>query len=66
MKGITMKEIEKEKQRKLLIDKAISRCLEENGFDAINYLNDKDSKQFLELEYKLGFSEYDPNEDEED
>jgi len=57
-----MKQKQKEKRRKELEDKAFGRILNEHNLDIIHYLNDEDTKQYLELEYELGYSEYNPNE----
>ena len=56
------KQKQKEKRRKELEDKAFGRILNEHNLDIIHYLNDEDTKQYLELEYELGYSEYNPNE----
>ena len=54
--------MEDEQQRKLLKDKAVGRILDEHHFNIIDYLNDDETKQFLELEYRLGYSDLNPNE----
>ncbi len=64
LKGGKMNKNQKEERRKELEDKAVGRILTEHNLDIIDYLNDDDTKQFLELEYELGYSDYNPNEDE--
>jgi len=60
LQGVHDIDCESRKRRKELEDKAVGRILTEHNLDIIDYLNDDDTKQFLELEYELGYSDYNP------
>jgi len=57
------------KRREELLKKAKNNYNEVNkygeiSFDPINHLSSKEGKELMRLEYKLGYSDYDPDEEE--
>ena len=61
-KKLTEKDLHLQERYDELYDKAVSRYLDKTDFDITEWLSDNENLEFMRLEYKLGFTEYNPDE----